>query len=101
MTWNLLSKLGEVENFIQELNSSYRLNREVIAEISVACVHLFNFFGIIQDLFTIYCRVIDTGTTRSPSAGHISKGNQKNFGEKLFTTNPLGALFTKSCEDTL
>ena len=29
--------------------------------------------------------------------GHRGKGNQKNFGKKLFTTEPLGALFTSPC----
>ena len=37
----------------------------------------------------------NTGTTRWLSVGHGGKGNQKNFGKKLFMTDPLGALFTK------
>ena len=44
---------------------------------------------------------IDTGTTRCPSASHSGKGNLKNIGKKLFTTNPLGALFTKTHRGTL
>ena len=40
-------------------------------------------------------QTIDTGTTRWSSAGHSGKVNQKNFDKKLFTANPLGALFTK------
>ena len=44
---------------------------------------------------------IDTGTTRCSSAGHSSKRNQKNFGKKLFTTDPLRAVLTKSCTSTL
>ena len=33
--------------------------------------------------------------------GHSGKGNQKNFGEKLFTAQPLGALFTSLRIDKL
>ena len=33
--------------------------------------------------------------------GHSGKGNEKNFGKKLFTTDPLGALFTSSRRGTL
>ena len=34
-------------------------------------------------------------------AGHSGEGNQQNFGKKLFVTNPLGVLFTKSNRDML
>ena len=56
----------------------------------------FAHFQIIRKKITIRIRDIDTRLTRCPSAGHSGMGNLENFGKKLFITNPLGVLFTKS-----
>ena len=83
MRWIHLPNSGKLENLTATSKWENELGRVKL------CSYKKNFY-------TVLLMIIDTGTTRRPSAGHRVKANQKHFSKKLFTTNPLGALFTKS-----
>ena len=64
-------------------------NFSIFENLSLIAVPLI-FILVFQCLYYRHCNY------KMPTAGYSGEGNEKNFDEKLFTTDPFGALFTES-----